>query len=178
MTTVPGHGPGVPMGDQPPAQPDVAARTIKMVDAATPQDIPDGMFTAAAPYINGKFAWPQDQIDRFPKIIRISVLPDPGQAAFARVLDVERFDAAPSDAPAFIRERHKLGFDNPTIYCSKDTVPAVRAACHGLKYRFWIASWTGHPHEVDGAWAVQYSGGVSLDYDTSEVYGKKDFSRP
>ena len=151
--------------------------TILMADSAAPQNIPD-TFKAAAVYINGDYAWPHAQIARFPKIIRISVFGAASYAAQARVLDVEQFAATPDDAPAFIRERRRLGFDDATIYCNESTLPAVRTACAGLHYRLWIASWTGHAHEVDGAWAVQYSGGVDLAYDTSVVYGREDFSRP
>ncbi len=149
---------------------------ILMADSASPQNVP-GTFTAVAVYINGLYAWPQAKIDRFPRILRISVLSDPSHAAAARVLDVERCDASPGRAD-FIRERQRLGHHDATIYCGESVVPAVQSACAGLSYRLWVASWTGHPHEIDNAWAVQYSGGVNLQYDTSIVYGREDFSRP
>jgi len=129
-------------------------------------------------YINGEFAWPQSQIARFPKIIRISVTGDPSAARLARCIDVETGAATPDDAAAFIQERHRLGFGNATVYCDESNVAAVKTACAGLTYRFWIASWTGKAHEVDNAWAVQYSGGPDVTYDTSIVYGQEDFSHP
>jgi hypothetical protein len=151
---------------------------VLMVDSATPEKIPHGPYRAAAVYVNGRYAWPQSQIARFADVIRISVLPDPSWAAHARVLDVERFDATPADAVAFIRERRRLGFDDATIYCSKAVVAAVQVACHGLRFRLWIADWDGHVHDDPDAWAVQYANLEAQGYDLSAVYGKRDFSRP
>jgi len=148
--------------------------TLLMADSATPQNIPDSWDGAVAAYINERYAWPHHQIMRFNQVIRISVNGDAAEARKARVIDVEKFAARPADAPAFIRERIRLGHHDATIYCSRDTVPAVRRACEGLTYRLWVADWTGQPHKIHGidAWAVQYHGGPSLPFDRSIIYGK------
>jgi hypothetical protein len=147
--------------------------TLLMADSASPQNIPDSWTGAVAAYINGDFAWPHHQIARFHRVIRISVNGDATEARRARVIDVEQFAATPDDARAFIRERIRLGHNDATIYCSRDTVPAVRQACAGLAFRLWVADWTGEPHKIHGidAWAVQYHGGPSLAFDTSIIYG-------
>jgi hypothetical protein len=147
--------------------------TLLMADSATPQNIPSSWDGAVAAYINEAYAWPDAQIDRFRRVIRISVNGDPAEARRARVIDVERFAASPADAPPFIRERMRLGHNDATIYCSRDTVPAVQQACGRLPHRLWVADWTGAPHKIHGidAWAVQFHGGPSLPFDTSIIYG-------
>lgn len=155
-----------------------------MADSTDFTRIPSGAFKYAAGYINGRFVTPKSQLERFDGHIVIGVFPDdPTQARFARVLDVETHDARASDAPAFIRERIRSGFHNATIYCNRNTFPAIQKACAGLPYRLWLATldgtrlreFMGHP-----VWAVQYetvkdSQGHDL-YDLSEVYGELDFT--
>lgn len=162
-----------------------AATGPLMVDAVNFGNIPNGAFRYAAGYLNGRFATPESQLDRFDGIIRIGVLGgDPTQARFARVLDVETHDATPSDCPAFIMERQRAGHNDATIYCNRDTFPSVIKACAGLKFRIWLATldgtrineFMGHP-----LWAVQYET-VSHDgnqlYDVSELFGTLDFTKP
>lgn len=159
--------------------------TALMVDAIHFANIPAGAFKYAAGYLNGDFITPESQLDRFDGIIEIAVFAgDPTQARFARCLDVERFDANPSDAPAFIMERQRAGFHDATIYCNRDTFPIVQKACAGFSYRLWLATldgtklseFMGHP-----VWACQYEtvseNGISL-YDVSEVFGALDFTKP
>lgn len=160
--------------------------TALMADSTNFANINPATFKYVAPYLNGDFATPVAQYDRFYGHILIGVRPgDPTQARFARVLDVERFDANPDDAPPFIRERIRAGFDNATIYCNRNTYPAVQKACAGLHYRLWLAtldgtkldSFMGHP-----VWACQYetvrgTHGQEL-YDVSEVFGALDFTHP
>jgi hypothetical protein len=147
---------------------------LHMADRATPQNIPDSWNGAVAAYINERYAWPHHQIMRFNQVIRISVTGDPDEAKKARCIDVEQFAATPAEARAFIRERIRLGHHDATVYCSRDRVPEVRRACHGLPFRLWVADWTGQPHRIHGidAWAVQYHGGPSLPFDTSIIYGE------
>lgn len=147
--------------------------TLLMADSATPTNIPDSWNGAVAAYIDGEFAWPRHQIARFHQVIRISVTGAASAARAARVIDVEQGAATPADAADFIRERIRLGHHDATVYCSRDTVPAVQKACAGLAHRLWVADWTGHPHKIHGidAWAVQYHGGPSLPFDTSIIYG-------
>jgi hypothetical protein len=148
--------------------------TLLMADSATPQNIPDSWTGAVAAYINERYAWPDDQIDRFRRVIRISVTGDAFEARRARVIDVEQFAATPGDARGFIRERMRLGHNDATVYCSRSRIPEVQAACAGLAFRLWVADWTGEPHRIHGidAWAVQYHGGPSLPFDTSIIYGQ------
>jgi hypothetical protein len=145
-------------------------------DSSSPEEIPPEAKYAAV-YVNG-YVTPAAQVRRFTGgVFRISVLPEAYWARLARCIDVERGAATPADARAFITERHALGKGDATVYCSRLSIPAVQAACEGLDYRIWAADWTGVPHEVPGAWAVQFAT-VTGKYDESVVSGDADFCRP
>ena len=165
---------------------------VTMADAVTPANIPAKLGCAAA-YVNGEFEWTRQELARFPRVIRISVLPDPKAAAKARALDVENHDATPADAPAFVRYRQGIHHRDATIYCNRSTLPAVLEHLGDLQPRLWIATldgraWTPDELAIDIAaaekipvsperiWAVQY---VTLapGYDLSLVYGEHDFDR-
>lgn len=165
---------------------------IRMVDAAHPEQIPDG-FTHAAVYINLKFAWPRAQVARFPHIIKISVQSAATWAAEARVIDVERGAAVPFDAPPFVDKRQALGHGDATVYANRSSLPLILAALGQRRPRLWIATLDNHPWvpeelaadlrarehvTVDPAriWAIQ--NGKHDGYDTSVVFGTRDFSTP
>ena len=65
---------------------------------------------------------------------------------FGDVLDVEKGDAAPFDAPHWIAARRRSGHPNPGVYCNEDTWPAVRQmfAQQGVAEPwYWIAGYPG-----------------------------------
>jgi hypothetical protein len=151
--------------------------SVLMADSTSPWLIPFTIRYAAA-YENGQYAWSQEQTDRFAGHVRIGVLPGDmaEQAVTCRVLDVERFAATPADAPVFLRARAELGHVDGTIYCSRSLIPLVQAECKlaGVVVpRWWVADWTGVPHQVavpaGVCWAVQYQ--HLPDYDVSVVWG-------
>jgi hypothetical protein len=169
--------------------------TSVMYDSTNPLVLPRDADVAG--YYNGEFAWGQAEFDLFARYIKISVMAGmPGAAQFARVLDVETFDATPDDVVPFLNRRIMAGYSNGTIYCNRSTLPAVLERIHAAKglrlgwkthrsdkgnCRLWVADWTGEPHELPdmtGVWAVQYANDVAADRDDSEVFGPADFSRP
>lgn len=83
------------------------------------------------------------------------------------VLDVERGDATPDQAPGWSTMRRFAGVD-PTVYCSADAVAGVLAAfdTFGVAHpMLWVAAWNGDPSIPAGAVAHQY---LSLPgYDVS-----------
>jgi hypothetical protein len=151
--------------------------SIHFYDATQPENVPTGVY--AAPYINGDYAWPEGEIRRMSRIIRISVNPDPYWADYARCLDVEQGDAWPvSEAIPFLRERH-LRYGDATAYCNRSTLPSLRALVEraGIPVYYWVATLDG-TRNVPGAWAVQYQGGESTPYDLSILCGVNNFVRP
>lgn len=140
--------------------------TRTMFDSVNPAAIPAGAQMVAGD-INGDFAWPASAWKRFPNAttVRIDVIGD--MPLHAGILDVERGDVTPAQAPKWIDARIAAGFV-ATVYCNRSTWPAVRAACKGLKVSYWIAEWTHVPHMIAGAVAVQWTNGAA--FDTSAVY--------
>lgn len=120
-------------------------------DSASPAAIPASARMVLW-YLDGRYAWPADQLARFPRAVKVSITVQGHPAA--DIADVENGDLTPASAADWIRSRagHKS-----TVYCSLDTAPKVREACQGLAYDLWVADWTGQPHEIGGAVAVQYA---------------------
>lgn len=141
-----------------------------MYDSTSPSDIPaDAQMVAG--YADGAYVWRQADWDRFPTAAKVTISTQPG-STIADVLDVELGDATPSDAARWVQARTDAGFLRPTVYCARSSMSTVAAALSGMKYELWVADWTGQPHAIEGAVAVQYanpstSGG---HFDLSVVY--------
>jgi hypothetical protein len=128
-----------------------------------------------AGYDNGPEEWSDADWALFPDAVHIHIVTS-AEINDGDVLDVESQDANPVDAPGWVKLRKGAGYFRPSIYCSFSVVPAVTAACGlaglqlGVDYDLWVAQWTGSPHEVAGASAVQYKSEASIDF--SVVYDK------
>ena len=141
-----------------------------MYDSTSAQDIPVQAEMVAG-YIDGVYRWDPFDWRRFPTAVRVYIATS-AQSNQGFVLDVEQGDASPPQCPAWIRMRQAAGLVKPTIYCARTAVTAVQESCSGLTYSLWVADWTGLPHPVDGAAAVQYadSSMTGHHYDLSAVY--------
>ncbi len=100
--------------------------TRLMYDAVTPTNIPADAAMVAG-YINGpRSQWPAAAWARFPNAVKVRI------TVFASVdegdvLDVEKYDATPAQAPGWVNMRRRSGAD-PSVYCDTSTWPTVRAA--------------------------------------------------
>lgn len=123
----------------------------RMADSIDPARIPN--LYAQNPngvliYINGTWAWPQVQIDRFPRHQRISVTG--GFGRHARWIDFERGDVInPEIVVQHVRDRREAGFRNGGPYCDRSNVPQVHKALEaaGLanETEWFIATLDGFP---------------------------------
>lgn len=174
---------------------------ISFADSVNPLRIP-GSFTHVAAYADGAYEWSPGHFG-FGKHVMIAVRPgDREQARFARVLDVERYDARPVDFPPFARERHALGFDDPTAYSSilgdqgfglQALLNAMADVDYKLPWRLWVAWWWGRdfpPAASEVLAEIRALTGIVLPqgvlwacqwrnlpgYDTSVLYGRDDFT--
>lgn len=151
---------------------------LHFYDSAEPRNVPSGVH--AAVYINGRFAWPESQVKRMARVFRITIEGGAQWAKHARCIDIERGDATPESAMSFLEERTKH-YGDATAYCDRSTRPEVESLCRraGIldKVRFWIATLDG-TQDVQGAWAVQYAGGIHAAVDLSVLHGVDDFRRP
>lgn len=144
------------------------ART--MYDSTSAADIPADAEMVAG-YVDGAYLWSASDWARFPNAVHVQISTR-ANGNVAYVLDVERGDATPAEAPGWIERMQAAGIEQPTIYCAASAVPAIRAVCAGLLYWLWVADWTGQPHPVSYAAAVQYANEATSGghYDLSIVY--------
>jgi hypothetical protein len=142
---------------------------INVLAAGIAQEFPHAAMVAG--YINGGFAWTQAEWNLFPDANHVTISTTAG-ANEGDVLDVESGDASPDQTAGWIAMRKAAGLYRPTIYCSLDVIPAVRAGTGSYvldkDYDIWVANYTGVPHEVTGCAATQYES--TANYDISIVY--------
>lgn len=141
-----------------------------MYDSVTPDTI-SANATMVAGYVDGHYANLTAMRARFPHAlivgIAVSAHTDDGE-----VLDVERYDASPDEAPGWATRRRQAGVD-PSVYCNSSTWPAVRAAFHAANVaepHYWIAQWDGSPTIPAGAVAKQHSNPGPFDVSSVEPY--------
>ena len=143
-----------------------------MYDSTTASDIPTSAAMVAG-YIDGRYAWTDQDWARFPSAVkvRIAVFPTTNDG---QVLDVEDWNAIPDQAPAWVLKRRAAGVD-PTIYCGYGyqgrTWSAVRMAFHNAgvtEPHYWVAAYPG-----DGAvvGAMLYPDSVAHQYAGSATSG-------
>jgi hypothetical protein len=123
-----------------------------------------------AGYVSGGCQWSPAAWSAWSKAItvRIDTVAAIGTGV---VLDVERGDATPEDAPNWCAQARQRGV-TPTVYCSQSNVAAVLAACklHGVPAPLiWMALWDGVAEVPAGCIAKQYTNDASAGYDISAV---------
>jgi hypothetical protein len=143
-----------------------------MYDSTSASDIPADAEMVAG-YIDGAYRWTDASWARFPTAVKVTIATQPSTND-GDVLDVELGDAIPAEAPGWIRMRQASGLVQPTIYCANSAVATIRQLCDGLLYWLWVADWTGEPHPLSYAAAVQYADSRQLGqhYDMSIVYSE------
>lgn len=115
------------------------------------------------------FAWTATDWARFPNAVHVRIAVR-ASTNDGQVLDVERGDVTPAQAPGWVVMRRAAGCD-PTVYCSSSTWAAVQRefATQGVAQpRYWVASYPGGgPVIPSGAVAHQYES--TSKYDRSAV---------
>jgi len=157
-----------------------------MGDAVTLANIPLSVSVVAV-YRNGLYAADPGELNqRFPvtRYVHVWIDVNGSHPESAQVLDVEKGDATPQQAPGWIQARRKVVHTSlPTVYCDRSTLGDVQSECAkaGLKsgrdYQLWVATLDGSVTmdgrpltEVPGVVAVQVEGGVSAAWDRSVVF--------
>jgi len=121
-------------------------------------------------YIDGIFAWKQNQIALFPhnQHITITVLGNP-----ADIADCETGDLTPEGAADWVRRQKARGYDRPSIYRSFSLMDDIRRATGSLimgkDWDSWVAHYDNNPNpDYAGEAAKQFH--TQNDMDVSEVY--------
>jgi hypothetical protein len=140
-----------------------------MHDSVTPTDIPKDAAMVAG-YVTGRYAWPESGWARFPHARKVEIAT---QARFntGDVLDVEKGDATPEQAPGWVRMRRAAGVARPSLYCSAADVPALRRAMgNDVTWDLWVARYTGRvPGPAD--FARYGSNCVAIQYANANTSG-------
>ncbi len=141
-----------------------------MYDTVEAQSAPAGASLLAG-YVNGRYANMDALRARYPHalLVGIAVTADHDGGV---VLDVERGDATPAEAPGWVTRRRAAGVD-PTVYCSASVWPAVRAAfhvAHVAEPHYWIAQWDDRAAVMPGAVAKQYANHPGYDVSVVAAY--------
>lgn len=116
-------------------------------DSVQPQMIGTSTCGGVIAYANGKWAWPESEVNRFieagKKVHKYDVTG--GGVQLADVLDVERGDATPAMVPGWVDERWKT-HSTAAVYVERTGVQGVVAALAGRPCYLIVADWTGVPH--------------------------------
>lgn len=121
---------------------------VVMFDSTTPDQIP-----ASAPAVGGYVGghWPtfKGLLVTFPHAKHLSIAVNAGEDA--ECLDIEKGDAVPAQAPAWVRRQLGRGVKRPVVYAAVSEMPAVLAALSAAgiprkAVRLWTAHFTFHPH--------------------------------
>lgn len=143
----------------------------RMADSTVVANLPDG-FDLYGVYDDGNYNNIAAAEARFgiAKIVAITVFP---WDHFGVVLDVEKGDATPEQAPGWVVARRDAGVD-PTVYCDLATWPAVRqafASSFVAEPHYWIAAMPGngqalYPGSIAHQWIDHgpYDESVVADY--------------
>lgn len=121
---------------------------LTMYDSVTLTEIPRDA-EAVAGYVNGRWPTYPKLVTLFPHAQHLSIAVNARYDADC--LDVEKYDATPAQAPAWVRRQQARGIKQPVVYCSVSdalTVLSVLAAA-GIKrsqIRLWTAHYTKTPH--------------------------------
>lgn len=145
-----------------------------MYDGITPSAVPAGAAIYAG-YVNG--SWPSHAglVARFPKALHVTIAVN--ASADAMVLDVEKYDATPAQAPGWALRQRARGNPYPVIYCNQmDPTtgwPAVKAAFAAQRVApplYWVAKYDGDPTIPAGAIAKQYANYPGYDVSSAADY--------
>jgi hypothetical protein len=143
-----------------------------MLDSVSSGSIPIGTRVVAG-YVDGRYRWGPGDWARHANAVHVGIAVFP-TTNDGLVLDVERGDATPAQAPAWCNLRRGAGV-NPWVYCSAGLVAAVRAAFASDGARpplFWVADWNGQAVLPPGAVAHQYA--AIGPYDLSVLLDRVD----
>lgn len=155
-------------------------------DSVTPSAIPLGGIQGVMGYANGHFRWTDQETRRFTaaglQVVHIDV--NGAAPGLAAIVDVERFDVSPAQAPDWIRERNAFRGD-AAVYCGLDNCPALFAATSQVFGHYWliVADWDNSPE----APAIRLPANVKLlgkqykntpDYDETAIYADNWHRRP
>jgi hypothetical protein len=125
---------------------------IKMFDSTSISQVPADA-PAVAGYVGGYWPTYLQLVQRFPRAYHLSIAIN--AAEDAECLDIERGDAVPDEAPAWVRRQVQRGVRRPVLYSSVSSMQIVLSCLESAgitrdSVRLWSAHYTGVPHLCSG----------------------------
>lgn len=140
-----------------------------------PREGQDGINTDAASmdhnipvvayYIDGPYAWTDQEIALFPNSVHVRIATR-WTTQDGHFIDCELGDASPAEAVQWIGHRRASGYGYPGVYVSVSKQQAVIQAClavHESLPGWWLAHWDDLDELPAGAWGKQYASQANLD---------------
>lgn len=150
------------------------AAPLTMYDSVNIAEIPADA-KAVAGYVNGRWPTYPKLAKRWPNAERLSIAVS--AAADADCLDVERYDATPEQAPAWVKRQQARGVHRPAVYSSVSEMAQVQAALTraGIKrreVRLFTAHYNGKPHLCTAACGFGFTGRADATQYTDKALGR------
>lgn len=146
-----------------------------MYDGINPDTVPNGADIYAG-YVGGKWPSLAGLKQKFPNKLFLSIAVNAQEDA--QVLDVERYDATPEEAPGWANRQRIKGNPFPVCYVNQDNnwdaVKAAFIAQHAPQPLYWVAKYVSNPTHIPvipaGAIALQYYSYSGYDVSTVAEY--------
>jgi hypothetical protein len=144
---------------------------MEFFDSTRPALIPEGAH--ACLYHDGDYAASPAEAHRFAAVRWITVIGDYLNCGIADYEAGNKVYSQRGALRAFVQGRLDHHW-RARVYCDRSNLQKVRFELAGLDYLVWLATLDGDKLSADyttGLWGVQFTGGLSADYDTSVLYG-------
>ena len=130
---------------------------------------------AVAGYTSGRWPTFKEIPARWPKAKHLSIAVNAEQDADC--LDIEKGDANPAQAPAWVRRQIARGVKKPVVYSSVSDMPTVLSILDisGIKrsqVRVWTAHYTLKPHRCDKSCGFGFNTTADATQYTNKALGK------
>lgn len=147
---------------------------ITMYDSIELATIPRSA-VAVAGYVGGFWPTFHKLEELWPHSHRLSIAVQP--SFDAHCLDVEKGDADPSEAPAWVRRQHARGVQRPVLYASVSSMPVLLAAMAAAgvprkSFRLWTAHYTGVRHLCDSTCWTGFKDWAGATQYTNRAFGR------
>lgn len=153
---------------------EIKPKEFTMYDSVDVEQIPEGA-AAVAGYVNGRWSTYPKLSKKFPHAQRLSIAVS--AAVDADCLDVEKGDADPWEAAAWVRRQLARGAKRPVVYTSVSQAPLVlkelkRKGITRNQIRLWTADYTFKPHLCSSKCGYDIGGKADATQYTDHALGR------
>ncbi len=139
---------------------------LTMYDAVDIDNIPAGA-AAVAGYVGGSWPTYEPLVKRFPHAHHVSIAVNASEDA--HVLDIEKGDATPDQAPEWVHRQHQRGLKRPGLYIQASNLQMLvdLLESHNVK-RENIVLWSAHQNGTPHICGPQCGMGIKVTADATQ----------